>query len=186
MLILKRLVLFTVLASVIYTSHAKPVVTTETHYYLVDGKNARAIRQDLNNKRTGKYDALTSWWIKWRFYWNSETGLCKLTRVTTDVEIKFTLPKLMPESVANEDAKQRWDSYYSALIAHENGHRDLAIEAAAEIERALLDMEGRDNCKRLEKDANSLAHHIVDDYSARQKHYDKQTNHGMNDGAVFP
>jgi predicted secreted Zn-dependent protease len=168
------------------TAQAKPVVTTETNYYLVDGKNARAIRRDMNNKRTGKYDALTSWWVKWHFYWNTEAGLCKLTRVNTDVEIKFTLPKLMPESVANEEAKQRWDSYYPALIAHENGHRDIAIEAAAEIETALLDMEAHDNCKRLEKDANQLAHRIIDDYSARQKQYDMDNNHGMDDGAVFP
>lgn len=168
------------------TAQANPVVTTETNYYLVDGKNARAIRQDMNNKRTGKYDALTSWWVKWHFYWNTKAGLCKLTRVTTNVNIKFTLPKLMPESVANEDAKQRWNSYYSALIAHENGHRDLALEAAAEIETALLDMDADDNCNRLEKDANSLAHRIIDDYSALQKQYDLDTNHGINDGAVFP
>lgn len=168
------------------TAQAKPVVTTETNYYLVDGKNARAIRRDMNNKRTGKYDALTSWWIKWHFYWNTEAGLCKLTQVTTDVDIKFTLPKLMPDNAADENTRQRWDSYYQALIAHENGHRDLAIGAAAEIETALLDMEARDDCKRLEKDANSLAQRIVADYSAQQKQYDMDTNHGINKGAVFP
>ncbi len=186
MLILKRLITLTTLVLVVNAAYAKPVVNTETHYYLVDGKDARAIRRDMNTKRQGKYDAFTSWWIKWHFYWNTEDGLCKLTRVTTHVDIKFTLPKLMPETRADEDAKQRWDSYYAALIAHENGHRDLAIEAAAEIEAALLELEAVDNCKRLEKDANRLAHRIVDDYSLRQKRYDAKTNHGMNDGAVFP
>lgn len=177
---------FVIMGLIAGTAQAKPVVTTETNYYLVDGKNARAIRQDMNNKRTGKYDAHTAWWVKWHFYWNTEAGVCKFTQVNTSVDAKFTLPKLMPNSVADDDAKRRWDSYYKALIAHENGHRDFGIKAATDIESALLAMDGRDNCKRLEKDANSLAHSIVDNYAAEEKQYDIDNNHGMNDGAVFP
>lgn len=168
------------------TVQAEPVVDTKTEYYSVDGETAKAIRKDMNAKRSGKFDAYTSWGINWHFYWDNQPTACTLTQVNTKVAVKFTLPQLATDSVADEDAKQRWDSYYTALVTHENGHRDLGIAAATAIEKALLAMGSRNNCKILEKDANSLAHSLVKKYNADNKQYDIDTNHGMKYGAVFP
>jgi predicted secreted Zn-dependent protease len=165
---------------------AAPVVSTETQYYLVDGKNAQAIRKDMNAKRSRHYDAYTAWQVNWNFYWNDNRSSCTLTKVNTKVAVKFTLPKLATDSLADQNAKQRWNSYYSALIAHENGHRDFGVNAATAIEQALLSMGSRDNCKVLEKEANNLAYRVLDKYIADEKLYDIDTNHGMNDGATFP
>jgi predicted secreted Zn-dependent protease len=168
------------------SAQAEPIVNTETHYYLVDGKNAQAIRKDMNAKRSGSYDAYTSWRVNWHFYWNNNRSSCTLTKLDTKVAVKFTLPKLATDSVATVDAKQRWDSYYTALIAHENGHRDFGVKAATAIEAGLLAMGKRDNCKNLEKEANGLAHSLLANAIADEKQYDIDTHHGMNDGAVFP
>jgi predicted secreted Zn-dependent protease len=165
---------------------AEPVVNTDTEYYIVDGTDAASIREDMNAKRPGKYDAYTSWKVKWRFYWNNQKNSCVLTDVKTDVAIKFTLPKLAKNNQADQYAKRRWNNYYRALIAHENGHRDFGVEAATEIETALLSMGQRSNCKTLETEANELAHDIIAKYGELNKQYDADTRHGMNDGAVFP
>lgn len=165
---------------------AQPVVNTDTEYYIVDGEDAASIREDMNAKRSGKYDAYTSWKVKWRFYWDNKKTSCTITDVKTDVAVKFTLPKLAKNTQADSDAKRRWNNYYRALIAHENGHRDFGIEAATEIETALLSMGQRSNCKTLETEANELAHSIISEYGERNKQYDVDTRHGMNDGAVFP
>lgn len=165
---------------------AEPAVNTETQYYLVDGENAQAVREDMNAKRSGNFDAYTSWRVKWHFYWNDAKKSCSLTTVKTDVAVKFTLPKLAKNSIADTDAKQRWNRYYRALIAHENGHRDFGVNAATEIENTLLAMGSRSHCKTLETDANALANEIIQRYIADEKQYDIDTNHGMNDGAVFP
>jgi predicted secreted Zn-dependent protease len=89
-------------------------------------------------------------------------------------------------SCTEADTLQRWNRYYTALIAHENGHRDFGVKAATEIEQALLNLEARENCKRLEQDANAVGYEILNRYIADEKLYDIDTNHGMNDGAVFP
>ncbi|MDD2816007.1 MAG: DUF922 domain-containing protein [Thiotrichaceae bacterium] len=165
---------------------AQPVVNTDTEYYIVDGVDAASIREDMNAKRPGKYDAYTSWKVKWRFFWDNKKTSCTITDVKTDVAVKFTLPKLAKDNQADRDAKQRWNHYYRALIAHENGHRDFGIEAATEIETALLSMGQRSNCKTLDVDANELARSVLNKYIADEKRYDVDTRHGMNDGAVFP
>lgn len=174
------------LTSLFSIARAEPNIQSETHYYEVDGKTARAIRQDMNRKRSGDYDAYTKWWINWHFYWKESPAQCALTRAKVDAAIKFTLPKLASRSKANQEAKQRWQSYYQALIAHENGHRDLGIQAANVIEEALLTMDSAASCALLEKQANALAHGIIDEYIAKNKQYDLDTNHGINTGAVFP
>lgn len=165
---------------------ATPVVDTETEYYVVDGKDARAIRADMNAKREGRYDAYTAWHVKWRFFWDKQPNICTIMRVKSTVSVKFTLPKLAEHTIANQDAKNRWNRYYHALIDHENGHRDFGVNAAKEIEAALLDMNSYKNCTTLEKAANALAHKIVNEYIVDEKQYDIDTNHGLNNGAFFP
>lgn len=168
------------------SAQAQPVVNTDTEYYIVDGVDARSIRKDMNAKRSGKYDAYTSWKVKWRFFGDNKKTFCTITNVKTDVAVKFTLPKLAKNTQADQETKRRWNNYYRALIAHENGHRDFGIEAATEIETALLSMGARSNCKTVELEANELAYSIVNQYVERNKQYDADTRHGMNDGAVFP
>ena len=38
----------------------------------------------------------------------------------------------------------------------------------------------------LQKDANSAGHRILKKYAALEKTYDKETNHGIKNGAIFP
>lgn len=166
--------------------YAEPDVNTQTEYYTVDGETAQDIREDMNSKRSGDYDAYTEWHVKWHFRWKSDDQECHLTSVTTSVDVKFNLPKLAKDTIANEDAKHRWKRYYRALIDHENGHRDFGVKAANEVEYALSKMGSRRSCTTLENDANKLGKEIVRKFNAQEKQYDIDTRHGMNDGAVFP
>lgn len=163
-----------------------PVVETETTYYTVDGETAQEIRRDMNQKRSGKWDAYTKWYVKWRFFWRETKDECTIKRVKTHVDVQFTLPRLATPTRANADAKRRWRRYYDALIAHENGHRDFGVNAATEIGEALLAINSEPSCDELKRAANALGYRILDRYIAEEKQYDIDTNHGMNEGAVFP
>lgn len=164
----------------------QPIVETDTTYYIVDGETAQEIRQDMNQQRPGKWDAYTEWHVKWRFFWDETEEECAINRVKIQVGIEFTLPKLAQPSRANADAKRRWRRYYKALVAHENGHRDFGINAATEIGEALLAMDSEPTCEELTRAGNALGHRILARYIADEKQYDIETNHGMNEGAVFP
>ncbi|PCI43535.1 MAG: hypothetical protein COB41_06815 [Proteobacteria bacterium] len=47
-------------------------------------------------------------------------------------------------------------------------------------------MQARRTCKQLETDANRIAEGIIEKFKIIEKDYDSHTNHGMNDGAIFP
>ena len=82
--------------------------------------------------------------------------------------------------------KSRWNNYYDALLKHEQGHQDFGINSAREIETTLHTLGSRKNCETLQNDANAAGHRILKKYAALEKTYDRETNHGMKNGAVFP
>ena len=73
-----------------------------------------------------------------------------------------------------------------ALRRHEEGHKNIGVKAAAEIERSIAELEPAGNCDDLAETANALGRRIISEYAATEKEYDAQTNFGEAQGAVFP
>lgn len=168
-----------------------PTVTENTDYYLVSGNTANEIRNDLNMNTVVweggiSFDARTDWFVKWNFWWNESNSLCTITRVKTSVNVNYTLPKLINARDLPASLQQKWDTYMIALSGHENGHRDMGISAASEIENEIGNMPPRRTCTQLESDANSLANQIIEKFQFIEIEFDRKTNHGANDGAMFP
>lgn len=170
---------------------ASPIVKVKTDYYSVSGKTAQEIRNDLNRKtpiqENGvKYDGYTSWFVKWNFWWRESNRRCSITTVKTKVDIQYTLPKLEVAITLPQPLQQKWDNYMQALIAHEAGHKNIGVRAANEIEQKIKNMASRPTCKQLEVDANHLGYETIQKYNRLDREFDRLTNHGVNDGAVFP
>jgi predicted secreted Zn-dependent protease len=169
---------------------ALPKVNVDTKYYSIYGVTANELRHEMNTKSSIKqsgnnYDAFTSWYVNWRFNWSENNGQCFMTNVKSTVKVKFILPKWENSNSATVNLKERWAHYYNALINHENGHKVFGINAAKEVEERLSTLSAN-NCSNLEDKANSLGKNIIDKYIALEKKYDKNTNHGIKNGAVFP
>ena len=172
------------------TALASHTVNIDTKYYAIYGTSAGELRREMNSKspitQSGKtYDAYTTWYINWRFNWNTNGEQCKITKVTSTVDVKFTFPKWINRNDSNNTLKSEWDSYYKALTRHENGHKQFGVEAAEEIEGKLMQLSSS-SCQALEEKANAVGKQILDKYISLEKKYDEETNHGMNDGAIFP
>lgn len=178
------LVMFLVISQVVF---AEPSVSIKTEYYNVKGSTPNSIRKDMNNKRTGKYDAYTNWHVTWHF--NTKKNLtreCEISDINISLNIKFIFPQWKADRAVNNDVKDRWNSYYTALINHENQHKDIAVEMAQEIEDTLGALNNENDCKNLRKNGNNAAHKILNTYKKKQHDFDKESNHGINDGAHFP
>jgi predicted secreted Zn-dependent protease len=180
---------------VLYSLPPAAVAGTETRvsnvYYMVEGETAEDIWTDVLAKtpvhQNGKrYAAYTKWNVGWQFWWLDNGNSCEITRVTTGLEVTYTLPRLKQTSSMPDTVVARWDKYYAALFDHETGHKDLGSRAAIEIENKILNMAPRDSCERLESDANEIGKSMISKYSRIEKDYDRTTNHGLNTGAVFP
>ena len=133
-----------------------------------------------------KYVAYTRWHVSWKFWWHKNAGSCDISDVETVLDVTYTLPRLDQASSTPEPVARRWEKYYAALFSHEQGHKDIGIRAARDIETQIAAMGPRQTCAQLENDANEIGMKVVDRYSRLEKDYDRSTNHGLNTGAVFP
>ncbi len=170
--------------------YAYPSININTQYYSIQGTTAKKLRNEMISKSSIKqsgntYDASTSWFVSWHFNWYENNGKCKISKVKSSVKVKFTFPMWSNHHDSSFKLKKHWDRYYKALIDHENGHKKFGINAAKEVEKQLLSLSSK-TCSALEKKANKKAQIILNKYYILEKKYDESTNHGMNNGAIFP
>ena len=170
---------------------AEPETRINNVYYQVDGNTAEDIWADIMAKTPVKgndkqHVAYTRWNVHWKFWWYDNGSSCEIDKVTTKLDVTYTLPRLKQSASIPQSVTAHWEKYYAALLDHEHGHKALGVKAAIEIENQLLNMGPRRNCEQLELDANKMAGNVIDKYSQLEKEYDRSTNHGLNTGAVFP
>lgn len=128
------------------------------------------------------FHTYTRWFVRWRTFWRSEGGLCVMQRVSTEVDIEYTLPR--PTRLPRRaELRQRYADYLAALRVHEQGHAELAVTAAGQIERALMAIPPQADCNTLSEAANRRGHAILEHTRARERDYDAATGHGRTQGA---
>lgn len=169
--------------------HARPLVNQSINEYSVTAKNVSSLVEAVNKaspvRQNGDvFHAHTETYIKWTFWWNNQNDGCKLSRVETEVDITYIFPRLNKSS-SGKKVIEIWEKYYSALVIHENGHAEIAIEAAREIESSLLSMPEYRNCNLLSEKANMKAQEILDHTKPKHEHYDRKTRHGKSQGAYL-
>jgi predicted secreted Zn-dependent protease len=170
---------------------AEPAITTRYVYYQVSGHTAEDIWADIRKKSPVKHFgrlhvAYTKWNVNWKFWWHGKADDCRISRVTTALDVVYTMPKLKPDITLADALMRQWEQYYAALFSHEQGHKDLGEKAAIEIENAISGMTPHDSCERLQNAANEMGKNVINKYRLIEKDYDRSTNHGLNTGVVFP
>ncbi|UCB53724.1 MAG: DUF922 domain-containing protein [Thiotrichales bacterium] len=160
-------------------------------YYEVAGDTVDALWADVMLKtpvehRGKKHVAFTKWNISWRFWWYDSNETCDISKVETELDVTYTLPRLDRSVAIPDQVIARWEDYFAALFDHEQGHKDIGLKAAHEIQNKLASMAPRKTCRQLELDANEIARNVIDRYVRFEKAYDRSTSHGLNTGAVFP
>ncbi len=174
-----------VLALLSASAGAAPEVSVKKEHYVVAGSNPAEIRSELNHRRPKGWDGYTSWYVSWRFRHAPDGGTCRMTSVTTTVTVTHTLPQWKASAQASSGTREAWDRYLRALTVHEDGHRDIGIAVANQIDAALRGMREA-SCPELTRRANETGHRLLDEARAREREYDRTTDHGAAQGARFP
>jgi predicted secreted Zn-dependent protease len=186
---LKRSTLLLILFLTTAASAAPAIQEIESDYTIY-GTNQQQLRNEMNNlgpEDNGRhFDAYTHWYVEWRFNFQNDDGLCKITTVNVSVKISYTLPYWADYSNADPALKSKWDTYMSHLRSHEQNHAEHGKQAAAEIENMLRMLPPAQDCRTLETTANAQAQQIISAYNQKDKSYDDNTQHGTTEGAVFP
>jgi predicted secreted Zn-dependent protease len=189
-----RLVFLILIALAVVASAAAargPKVQTKYEYYEVGGESAEDVRHMMNRRgvrwKDGKtYDAVTRWHVRWTYRYERTDGRCRVSEVTTYVDVVIRLPLWNAGDDISPALRNRWDAYFSALHRHELGHRRFGIDAAEEIEEAISRLDPQLDCADLEAVANELGKRILERYRREEIAYDRNTRHGYTQGAVFP
>lgn len=164
-----------------------PVAAVEENvdyvYYDVHHESGESLPQAITSASTvgkGKgFHGYTEWFVRWQFRWRYDERSCWITDVDVTLDATITLPELYTDDAR---AQARFDRYIAALTEHEEGHLANGRQAAEEVAESIADLE-RNTCAELEADANAIGKARVKAANARDKAYDKRTQHGRTEGA---
>ena len=162
-------------------------VSCRTNYYSVTGADLREIHQSFRQSRpwreTDGHDGFTVWNVNWQFNTVFSGSVCRLTTFTTTTTINITLPRWIMPTNASDSLKAEWARYIQALGQHEYGHAQMALAAAAEMQKGSKSVAEDPSCDTLKQRIGSLCEGIVQKYKRMDDSYDERTGHGINQGA---
>ncbi len=174
-------------------SFAVPVIQKIQTFYPINGSTGDELRKEMNDSGPNidgeHFDAQTTWHIDWHYTWhydNPSQNPCYLTASNVTVTITTLFPQWLNQSDAPAYLSNKWNTYMTALQNHEKGHEINGIAAATEIENALSKMKSMPDCKTLKTKIAATAKEILLQHNIWDKQYDIDTNHGKNQGAIFP
>jgi predicted secreted Zn-dependent protease len=172
-------------------SAASQEQTERNTYYTITGSSARELRDAMNAKRpVGKdgrpHDAITSWFVRWRYTTTGASPGCAVKTFNVALDITMTLPQWTNESDAAPQLLQQWRTYFAALMKHEEGHKAIGNNAAADIRDGGSRLPSAHGCSDLAKTIETMAGEILERYRQREREYDRDTDHGRTQGARFP
>lgn len=168
---------------------AEPKVTEKTNFYDLTGTTAEAVRADVRQKgplgqNNRRFVGLTYTYVRYRFWYDGDNEACRVTNVVTEVDVTFTMPQWIDRDKATPDLQAKWDRFIAALWVHERGHRDIGVEIARDIEKAITDLGRLGKCSTDFRDfIQGLAKVYLDDIQPRHDKYDRDTGHGRTQGA---
>jgi predicted secreted Zn-dependent protease len=167
-----------------------PIVTEKYEYYEVHGGCDKDLKCQM--RRNGitwsdgkKYDSTTNWHVTWKYGYNRTPDACSVDSFRVFVEIIFLYPKWVQSGDAPRQLMDKWEAYLQNLVTHENGHRDLAVEAALELARAVAELPPSPTCADVDRGVRALSRVRMSMLNNDEKEYDTETGHGYTQGAVF-
>ena len=160
------------------------------HYYDIYGFTQNDLRAQMTAcgpKQNGEpYDAYASWYVNWRYNYQSQGGQCSLRDVTVGVKVDLTYPRWQTPASFQQGLLDKWQRYMANLETHENGHKQNGLDAGSEILNTLSSQASASSCDEAATLANDSGYAIISKYGAQDTAYDDSTNHGATQGATFP
>lgn len=172
-------------------AYAKPEKKVEIEYYDINGGSDQELKKQMKNsaihdKNKKTFYAHTAWQVNWDFYTAPLMGGCMIAGVKTTVNIRYRFPRWVDEAEGPPALRERWKHFMEALKEHEEGHADIAMAAANEVEETIKKSPPHPLCGELVKRGNLLGQQILAKHQEIEKDYDRRTQHGKTQGAIFP
>jgi predicted secreted Zn-dependent protease len=169
-----------------------PAIQDTIQYHDVEGNTASALLAALKRVSYARPngDTFAAANTRWRLSWNvtvqpTKNG-CALESATTGLDVEMNLPRWTPPAGARPGLVRSWNTFADAVRKHEDGHREIAIDAVHEVDRRLQGARTARSCDALRKNLKRVAEAAVREYREKDNSYDVTTMHGRTQGVVFP
>lgn len=169
---------------------ASPVRSTvRIQPYAVTGHSVETLLSSLREHgpvvEGGVFFGLTATEIGYRFGYRQTAGSCETVDARVDILVSITLPEWQSPPGAPYELKRDWQRFAAALRRHEERHRDLALEGAYALQRAIQGLRAP-TCDAAAALAARQAERLQIEAEARHRQYDDATGHGETEGALWP
>jgi len=159
--------------------------------YRVSGFTYDDIYREMQRNGPGADDIgvrLGMHYSQWRWSFRFTTrpgGRCGLRDATVLLRSRIVLPEWTNASTAPGQIARGWRPFLAALRRHEEGHRNRAKAQGVFLWQSLLGLEAAD-CDALQTMVESTADRVINEGREAQVAYDRDTGHGLTQGAVWP
>ncbi|MFY8275083.1 DUF922 domain-containing protein [Pseudoalteromonas sp. SSDWG2] len=158
---------FTLLMLSLCSSHAlaELSISHSTANYAVNVQSIETLQHELDSATPLRRDAEpaysdTQYTLDWDFRFNARSRVCEVKRMTTELALTYTLPKLESD---DEQVKSVWSQWYPTLAEYQRLQSDIIIAGAKQLDARLEAIAGHPNCKKLEQQAEQLGANAIDE-----------------------
>jgi predicted secreted Zn-dependent protease len=159
--------------------------------YRVSGSSYEDVHREMQRNGPGVDDIgvrlgvhVSSW--RWSYEFRTAPGeRCRLTSASVLLRSVIVLPEWTNVASAPSEISRGWRPFLAALRSHEAGHRTRAKAQGVFLWQSLLGLEGAD-CADLEVLVKKVADRVIAEGREAQLAYDRDTGHGLTQGAIWP
>lgn len=160
--------------------------------YEIRGRSYDDLLAEMRRKGPGVDDIGTRLGVhvaQWRWSYEYRTGgadaRCRVTDASVVLRSVIVLPRWVDRAGAVREVARAWPRFVDALVTHELGHRARSRTLGVRLWQSLLGLQA-ETCDALGTLLSETAARIVEEGEAAQLDYDRRTEHGVRQGAVWP
>lgn len=150
-----------------------PLVTTAIERYEIRGESFEDLKREFAAKGRHGYAGSTMAEVTYRFKSQKGDGECRVTEVRASCDSRIKLPNWLNLPKAPAPMQARWKVAFDDLKKHEQGHVNICVEVAKEVERALWATPVGNDCYLVDLNARNRAAKIIATMNDLQTAYDQ-------------
>ena len=177
--------------STLHNSVTRPVFNETIEYYDICGNCEGDLYREMKEKGCTwidgkKYHSLTSWSLKWDYGYKRTGNTCAAESFQPIVTISIRYPRWKKPDRPQAKLEEKWDSFVLNLKMHEEGHRDMVVEAVSDVVFAVMKLPPQTDCDTLDRKIKKICNNRMYQLENESNRYDSRTDHGLKQGAGFP
>lgn len=189
---LKLMLIFFIALAGEYAADAKPSkepdIAIKRTTYKITGNSVQELKAQMVelgpvDKNHRHRDAYTTWYVTWDFDCGNFGSASRAERIRVKVEVKYIFPKWESTAEAPAELVQKWNDYIDALQKHEDGHKEIGVQAAREMLKKFEGLPSAFSCQEVNRAVNESGQKILNLYRQAEVKYDVETRHGATQGA---